>query len=282
MLFRLSMIALFAFMAGCVQMSSRYAQGTEYDRAVMLYESGRLSDARERAKKIPKDDPNYKASRKLLQDINSISMQLSRRHMEMAEDYERAGILAKAAAEYGDALRHNPANILAKRKLELITEAMRSGEAPPKPKTAAGSPVRAEKKSAAAAAVKRMIVKEDAPEDLANLHYLKGKIYLESSAYHRAIEEFTAALRIVPSYMNAKALLEKAVSERDKAVEKHLRSGIAYFQSEEMELAIKEWDAVLDLDPSNRVAADYKYRAEVIMERFERIRENQGAVEKPI
>ncbi|MBE7414543.1 MAG: hypothetical protein HS130_04630 [Deltaproteobacteria bacterium] len=277
MLFRLSMIALLVFMAGCVQMSSRYAQGTEYDRAVLLYESGRLSEAREKAGRIPKGDPNYKASRKLLQDINSISMQLSRRHMELAEDYERAGILSKAAAEYRDSLRHNPENLLAKRKLELVTEAMRSGGAPQRTAASRGAPPQAVKKAAAnpATAAKRILSKDDAPEDLANIHYLKGKVYFESSAYHRAIEEFTAALRIVPSYMNAKDLLEKAVSERDKAVEKHLRNGIAYFQSEEMELAIKEWDMVLELDPSNRVAADYKYRAEVILERFERIRGNQ-------
>ncbi|GEM_PF-2128047 len=281
MLFRLSVLALFVFMAGCVQMSSRYAQGTEYDRAVLLYENGRLSEARKKASRIPRSDPNYKASRKLLQDINSISMQLSRRHMEMAEDYERAGILSKAAAEYRDSLRHNPENVLARRKLELVTEAMRSGDALLRPETARKAPDNAEKKTASAA-VKRMIAKEDAPEDLANLHYLKGKVYLDSGAYHRAIEEFTAALRIFPSYMNAKDLLERAVSERDKAVEKHLRNGIAHFQSEDMELAIKEWDMVLNLDPSNRVAADYKYRAEVILERFERIRGNQGIMEKPI
>ncbi|MBZ0220792.1 MAG: tetratricopeptide repeat protein [Candidatus Methylomirabilis sp.] len=278
MLFRLSMtIALFALMAGCVQMSTRYAQGTEYDRAVLLYENGRLSEAREKASRIPRSDPNYRASRKLLQDINSISMQLSRRHMDMAEDYERAGILSKAAAEYRDSLRYNPDNLLARRKLDLVTEAMRSGQAPPRTAVSSGAAFQAGKKAAAApaTAVKKIIAKDDAPEDLANLHYLKGKVYLESSAYHRAIEEFTAALRIIPSYMNAKELLEKAASERDKAVEKHLRNGIAYFQSEEMELAIKEWDTVLELDPSNRVAADYKYRAEVILERFERIRGNQ-------
>jgi len=75
--------------------------------------------------------------------------------------------------------------------------------------------------------------------------------------------------------MNTTDLLARAKKERDKAVDIRFRKGIAYFQSEEMEMAIKEWEAVLELDPSNKVAADYKYRAEVIMERLKRIREKQ-------
>ena len=48
-------------------------------------------------------------------------------------------------------------------------------------------------------------------------------------------------------------------------------------------MAIKEWEAVLELDPSNKVAADYKDRAEVIMERLKRIREKQSSVaETPV
>lgn len=249
-----------------MQMSSRYVKGTEYDRALMMYESGRLADAKAKAKSIPKDDPSYRAARKLIEDINAISMQLSRRHLEMAEDYERAGIRSKAVREYNEALRYNPSSILAKQRIEVLTEAMRTGEEP--------EPV--EKK---ASAPPKKSWKEE-PEDLANLHYLKGKVYLESRAYAKAIEEFTLAVRIVPSYMNARELLERSKTERDKAVDKHLRKGIAYFQSEEMELAIKEWDMVLELDPSNRVAADYKNRAEVIMERLQRIRENQASSDK--
>ena len=261
-------MATAVLMSGCMQMSSRYVKGTEYDRALMMYESGRLADARYKARSIPKDDPSYRAARKLLEDINAISMQLSRRHLEMAEDYERAGIRSKAVWEYSKALEYNPSSILARQRMEVLTDAMRAGDAP-EPQ---------EKKAQAPPPPKKSWKEE--PEDLANLHYLKGKVYLESRAYARAIEEFTLSVRIVPSYMNAKELLERSKTERDKAVDKHLRKGIAHFQSEEMELAIKEWDTVLELDPSNRVAADYKNRAEVIMERLQRIRENQASSDK--
>lgn len=260
MSYRPLIVLLALFMAGCVQMSNRYVSGTEYDRAVILYENGRLAEAREKAKAIPREDPSYKAARKLLADINTVAMQLSRRHTELGEDYERAGIYSKAVAEYNKALVNNPANILARNRLEVLTEAMKNGENPD-----------SSKKNS----------KGD-PEDMANIHYLKGKIYLDSKAYSKAIEEFGAALKAVPAYMNAKDLLAKAKKEREKAIDSRLKKGIAYFQSEEMELAVKEWDAVLELDPSNRVAADYKYRAEVIMERLRKIREKQALQEQPL
>ncbi|HBG46871.1 MAG TPA: hypothetical protein DDW94_07775 [Deltaproteobacteria bacterium] len=263
-MFKLFIIALAALMAGCTQMSSRYARGTEYDRAVILYENGMLAEAREKARSITRKSPEYASARKLVADINVISMQLSRRHMEIGEDYERAGIFAKAAFEYSEALKFNPSNMIARQRLSFLNDAISSGERREHP----------DRKASAAPAKK---TGRDEPEDFANTHYLKGKVYLESKAYAKAIDEFTAAIKIVPSYMNSRELLDRARAERDKAMDKHLMKGIAYFQSEQMELAIKEWDAVLELDPSNRVAADYKYRAEVILERLKKIREKQSA-----
>lgn len=268
MYFRLALIVSLLMLAGCVQMSSRFVNGSEYDRAVVLYENGRIIEARERVKAIPKESPDYKAARKFLSEINAFTLQLSRRHMELAEDYEKAGIYGKAVVEYSEAIRFNPSNLLARNKVEVLSDAIRSGEK----QSLVKKPLKKNGSSPS---------KED-PEDLANLHYLKGKIYLESKAYARAIEEFTTVLKFVPAYMNVKDLLALAKKERDKAVDTHLKRGIAHFQTEEMELAIKEWDTVLELDPSNRVAADYKYRAEVIMERLRNIREKQATPERPL
>lgn len=257
--FRLSGAVLFiALLAGCAQMQPGYMLSSDFERAMSYYESGRLSEAREKAKSVPREAPDYKAARKLIEDINTISMQLARRHMDMGEDFEKAGIYTRALFEYRQSLKYNPSNILALKRVEVITDALRSGE----------KPVQLEKKQS------KKNSREE-PEDIANTHYLKGKIYLDSKAYAKAIEEFSAVLKILPAYMNTKDLLSRAKKERDKAVDIRFRKGIAYFQSEEMEMAIKEWEAVLELDPSNKVAADYKYRAEVIMERLKRIREKQ-------
>lgn len=263
--FKISAVLFVALLfAGCADMNPAYWSGTELDRATAYYQNGRILDALSKAKSIPRSDKDYRAARKLIEDINSISMQLSRRHMDIGEDFERAGIYPGALKEYKKSLKYNSANILARKKVETISEAMRSGEKYDRNKLA--------KKAA-----------REEPEDLANTHYLKGKIYLDSRAYAKAIEEFTAALKILPAYMNTEELLARAKKERDKAVDAHLRKGIAYFQSEEMEMAIKEWEAVLELDPSNKVAADYKDRAEVIMERLKKIREKQSSVaETPV
>jgi tetratricopeptide (TPR) repeat protein len=256
--FRLSAVLLL-LLSGCSQTLMGYTGASQYERAMYYYENGRLTDAREKARSISRDNPDYKAARKLIEDINAISMQLARRHMEMGEDLEKAGIYNRALFEYRESLKYNPSNILALKKVETISDALRSG----------GKPAQADRKQA------RKNSKEEQPEDLANTHYLKGKIYLDSRAYAKAIEEFTSVLKILPAYMNTKDLLSRARKERDKAVDERFRKGIAYFQNEEMEMAIKEWEAVLELDPSNKVAADYKYRAEVIMERLKRIREKQ-------
>jgi tetratricopeptide (TPR) repeat protein len=256
--FRLSAVLLL-LLSGCSQTLMGYTGASQFERAMYYYENGRLSDARDKARAITRENPDYKAARKLIEDINAISMQLARRHMEMGEDLEKAGIYNRALFEYRESLKYNPSNILALKKVETISDALRSG----------GKPSQADKRQA------RKNNKEEQPEDIANTHYLKGKIYLDSRAYAKAIEEFTSVLKILPAYMNTKDLLSRARKERDKAVDERFRKGIAYFQNEEMEMAIKEWEAVLELDPSNKVAADYKYRAEVIMERLKRIREKQ-------
>lgn len=261
--FRLSALIAIVLLAGCTQLEPSFMTASEFERAVIFYERGQFAEALEKARSIQRGDADYRAARKLIVDINSITMQLSRRHMDMAEDYEKAGVYSRAVYEYKESLRYNPSNILAQKRIEVIEDALRSGTRPSRPGT---------KKASSSS---RKGAKEE-PEDIANTHYLKGKIYLESKAYARAIEEFTAVLRVLPAYMNTVDLLARARKERDQAVDERLKKGIAHFQNEEMELAIKEWEAVLELDPSNKVAADYKSRAEVIMERLRRIREKQS------
>ncbi len=64
--------------------------------------------------------------------------------------------------------------------------------------------------------------------------------------------------------------------ERSASSEEHLMKGIVFFQSEDLEGAIRMWDAALVLDPGNRTAAEYKSRAEVILRRLNEIRAKNG------
>ncbi len=50
--------------------------------------------------------------------------------------------------------------------------------------------------------------------------------------------------------------------ERGRSSGEHLRKGIGYFQSGDLEEAIKMWEAAFELDPGNKNAAEYEIRAE--------------------
>ncbi|MDO8427003.1 MAG: hypothetical protein Q7T24_05770 [Deltaproteobacteria bacterium] len=269
MYYRSALILSAVLFTGCVQMSARYIQGGEYERALVLYENGLLFEARLKALEVRPENRDYKSARKLLYDINTVSLQIARRHMDLGEDYEKAGIYQKAIAEYGASLRYNPSNTLARNRLADLMESMRDGNIDERLKNKR----------------KQQAKEKEDPEYNANLHYMKGKLYFDSKAYGKAIEEFNAVLKEVPSYMNTNELLARSQRQRDNAIEKHLMAGINYFQAEEMEYAIKEWDTVLELDPGNKAATDYKYRAEVILERLKNIREkqeNQASQERPL
>lgn len=242
-------------LSGCVKLSGGYVMGTAYQRAVMLFERGEIKEAKAMAESVPAESPEYKSARKLLKDINAVTVQVARHHMELGEEYEKAGIYKKAMEEYKRSLELNP-NPLVALRLDELFDIMKNGARPESEKPA-------------------RLKKEDDPEYAANLHYMKGKLYMDSKAYGKAIEEFKAVFKRVPTYMDTKELLAKAKKERDRAVDFHLKKGIGFFQEEEMEKAIKEWEAVLELDPANKTAADYKDRAEVILERLKSIRQKK-------
>lgn len=249
-------------LSGCVKLSGGYIKGTAYQRAVMLFENGELIEAKVLAESVPAEAPEYRSARKLIKEIASVTIQVARRHMELGDEYEKAGIYKKAMEEYKRSLELNP-NPLVALRLDELFDVMKNG-------------ARHEPEKPASAKLK----KEEDPDYAANLHYMKGKLYMDSKAYGKAIEEFNAVFKRVPTYMDAKELLAKAKKERDRAVDFHLKKGIGFFQEEEMEKAIREWEVVLELDPANKTAADYKYRAEVILERLRSIRQKKDGPTK--
>lgn len=260
-------------MAGCVQLTPRYMRASAYEQARILYEKGLLNEARSKALDVPSRSPDFKSARNLVGEINAVSVQISRRHMALADDYEKAGIYSKAIEEYETALRLNPANTFIKSRIAMLRDSMKEGR-----KAEVEKP---EPRAKKADKDKEKDREKEDPEVEANNHYIQGKLYLEANSYARAIEEFSSVLKYVPAYMNTKELLAKSIKERDMAVERHLKKGIGFFQKEEMEKAIREWDLVLELDPVNKDALDYRYRAEMILERLKKIRE-KAVVERPL
>ncbi len=269
MRFRLLIIAALVALTGCVQLTPDYLkvgltpdylEGSAYTKAELLYRSGYLVEAREIAEGIAKDDPDYRAAQKLRSDIDSVLEDISIRHTELGEDYENAEIYAPALREYGEALKLNPSNQTARTRIKELRAYLDEGERP-------------------APAVAKKAEKNDAFDDpsfTANMHYNKGRIYLSSGSYNKAVDEFNLVLKYLPGHVEAKKLLEKAKAEREISISVHLKRGIGYFEAEQMELAIKEWDAVLELDPDNKTAADYRSRADAILKELKKIREKQS------
>jgi len=257
---------------GCVSVEPDYLLATDYRQAEILFERGSIPLAMEKAESIGKGSPDYKRARVLLKDINVLALTLSREHMEMAEAYEKAGILKKAMREYRTALLYNPSNNWGRKKLALLGR-ISASDKPGEP-----LPGLEEMKKEIHKAKK----KEMGPEKKAARHYAKGKFYFISGKYNRAIKHFSAALKDMPDYKDADVFLRLARLERQNFIDLHIKQGVTLFQKEELDKAIKEWDRVLAVDSKNTEAADYKKRAEAIEKKVKKIKDNQSEKTEPV
>lgn len=264
-----------------IQTSPSYIGASRYERALLLYEKGFLSDAEKQALKVADSDDHYREAQSLLKKIDKLSFWLSSEHIEMGKLYEKAGVYSSAIDEFTIALTLNPANS----KIEKRLNALKAGElAYIEEERAAFLKARRKKEERVREAerrrerAKRKTVKEKlqaTPETLAFEHYQKGVAHLDADKLAPAIEELEAITKIITSYRDAEALLDEARNRRDREVDIYLKKGISYFQEEELEKAIEAWDMVLELDPANETALDYKSRAERVMERLREIIEGE-------
>lgn len=241
-------IALLVISGGCAQLTPQYITASAYEKTLILYNAGMLIEAREKALEIKRGEPNYKEAQKLLTRIDILASRLAERYGDLGEEYEKAGLYPIAADEYKTALKLDPTNQPIRQKLDSVEQRsipLQEGKA-----------------------------KGVNPESLAKIHYNKGVILLNSKQFAKAIDEFNVVIKLVPSYQDTDKLLDAAKKERDELVNLHLKKGIDYFQKEELESAIKEWELVLEVDPFNKTALDYKARAEAIIEKVKDIKEH--------
>jgi tetratricopeptide (TPR) repeat protein len=109
----------------------------------------------------------------------------------------------------------------------------------------------------------------------ARIERLRGIITLESDAFRKVLDglgEFHDG-RVPENQRKAlRELIFMSKEERGKSSEAHTRKGIGYFQAEDLNSAIKMWEAAIELDPENKTAGEYKKRAEVVLERLKEIK----------
>lgn len=241
---RLPIWIIFVFvvaMTGCVRLQPAYLIGSDIKKAWMLYDNGMIIEARQRAADVPRDSVDYPAAKRLIGEIDELASEISLKFADIGLSYEKAGLHRSALTQYELALQYNPANQIAKKKTAMLVEKIRLAES-------SGGFDPAE-------------------------HYDKGRAALTKGAYLKAVEELELVARYAPDYKDARELLVKASKEKKEAFERHLKRGIGYFEAEEMELAIKEWDRALELEPGNRNALDYRVRAVEVLKRLKKIRE---------
>ncbi|MBI5587003.1 MAG: hypothetical protein HY889_01400 [Deltaproteobacteria bacterium] len=118
-------------------------------------------------------------------------------------------------------------------------------------------------------------------DHLSKIESIKDLLTLESEAFKKALErlgEFHEGKVPERQRRVVDDLPNMSKEQRVRSSEEHLKKGIAYFQAEDLETAIKVWDAAIELDRDNKTAVEYKRRAEVVLERLKEIR----AQEKPV
>jgi len=258
-------------LSGCVGIGPDYFWATEYRQAEILFQEGFIPQAREKTEALLAKAPGHVKARALLKDINTLAATLSTEHVEMAEAYEKAGLLKKTIHEYNAALRYNPSNKWARKKLALLGN-IPTGDSPNEPPPG----LEVIKKE-----IRKAKKAEIGPEKKAARHYVKGKLYFISAKYNKAIKHFTAALKDMPDYKDADVFLRLARLERQNMIDYHTNQGVIFFQKEELKKAIKEWNIVISVDPANAEAADYKKRAEVIEKKVKKIKAHQNKKEQP-
>ena len=240
-------------LSGCVMLTPRYIAGSRLERARILYEDGRIAEAVALAGSIGKGDPDYRKARKFGAEILAVSTGIAARHASLGREYEEAGIIPAAISQYKLSLKLDPTSTAIGRRLALLEAARRE--------------------AGFFSWDKRAVFPETL--ETVDARYMKGRAYLEVGDFKEAIVEFKAVLRILPSDTDTRRLLAAAGKGLSELVDLHFKKGINYFEKEEMFLAIKEWDIVLELDPGNVKADEYKKRAELIIERLEKIKKRQ-------
>jgi tetratricopeptide (TPR) repeat protein len=246
-------LLIFFFLSGCVILTPRYIAGSRFERARILYEEGRIVEAVALIGAIDKASPDYRKAQRLKAEMKAVSRKVAARHAALGREYEEAGIIPAAISQYRTSLKLDPLRTTVGRRLALLEAARR--------------------RTGLLSGYWRALPSDTL--ETVEAGYVKGKEHLEAGDFKEAIVEFKAVLRVLPSDTDTRGLLASAEKGLSELVDRHFKKGISYFEKEEMILAIKEWDIVLELDSGNVKADEYRLRAELILERLEKIKRRQ-------
>lgn len=94
----------------------------------------------------------------------------------------------------------------------------------------------------------------------------QGVKELEAGQVNKAIASFEKAKKKDPKNAEAAAYLKKAIARREELIQQHLNQGTEYFRKEQLQEAMREWNAILALDPNHPQALNYKQRTQKMLD----------------
>ena len=90
----------------------------------------------------------------------------------------------------------------------------------------------------------------------------QGKTERDAGDYAGAVASFEGALAIDSTHIEARNLLQETRQERDALIDEHMKQGLKYSAEENLQAAMREWEKVLELDPTHAKALEYRERTQ--------------------
>lgn len=107
---------------------------------------------------------------------------------------------------------------------------------------------------------------EQDPEQESEALIQQGVSFWKAGDLKSALASFEQADQLDPQNRKLQTYLEQTRDEIKKQITFHLNEGIKFFNREALEEAMLEWEKVLDLDPGNPQALEYRRRAEKMLD----------------
>jgi tetratricopeptide (TPR) repeat protein len=101
----------------------------------------------------------------------------------------------------------------------------------------------------------------------------QAQVYFSQSQFLQAIEFYRRILERDPVHAVARARLEECQRQLNSQVEKYFERGLRLYAVDDYEGAIREWDKVLNIDPTHKQSLDYKQRARQQLETLRKLQE---------
>jgi tetratricopeptide (TPR) repeat protein len=101
----------------------------------------------------------------------------------------------------------------------------------------------------------------------------QAQVYYSQSQFLQAIEFYRRILERDPAHPAAHARLAECQRQLNSQVEKYFERGLRLYAVDDYEGAIREWDKVLNIDPTHKQSLDYKQRARQQLETLRKLRE---------